>query len=261
MSEFASRPVDISDGIPPSAARRVLDVAGAVAGLLLLSVPLVLVYLLVRLSSRGPGVFRQTRVGQGGRPFTMYKFRTMRQGVGGLTVTANCDPRLTRVGKVLRRWSLDELPQLVNVLRGQMTLVGPRPETYDLAVHYDRGCRWVFEHRPGLTGVSEVRFRDFDVLGPGEEVDLAGYIERIVPARVAVDAVYLRDPSMRATLGALWDTVRHILGFTVPPLRVDAAGTVEQTVVRQTTVRETTVRETTVREQPVRAAEEPGSAA
>ncbi|MFC6931566.1 sugar transferase [Actinomadura yumaensis] len=213
---------------PPSAARRALDVAGALAGLVLLSVPLLLVYLLVRLSSPGPGVFRQTRVGQGGRPFTMYKFRTMRQGVGGLTVTANCDPRLTRVGKLLRRWSLDELPQLVNVLRGQMTLVGPRPETYDLAVHYDARSRWIFDHRPGLTGVSEVRFRDFDVLGPGEEVDLVAYIERIVPARVAVDAVYLRDPSTRATLGALWDTVKHILGLPVAPLQVAADGTVRE---------------------------------
>ena len=238
MSELASRPVDPSDGTAPSRPRRVLDVVGAVTGLLLLSVPLLLIYALVRMSSPGPGVFRQTRVGQGGRPFTMYKFRTMRQGVGGLTVTANCDPRLTRVGKLLRQWSLDELPQLVNVLRGQMTLVGPRPETYDLAEHYDAGSRWVFDHRPGLTGVSEVRFRDFDVLGPGEEVDLVNYIERIVPARVAVDAVYLRDPSMRATFGALWDTVKHILGIPIPPLRLDVGG-----------------------DQPVRPAEEPGSAA
>ncbi|MFC9969657.1 sugar transferase [Spirillospora sp. NPDC127200] len=226
--ELETRPIDPSDGIAPSAPRRALDVLGAVAGLVLLSVPLLAVYLAVRLTSPGPGVFRQTRVGQGGRPFTMYKFRTMRQGVGGLTVTANCDPRLTRIGKLLRQWSLDELPQLVNVLRGQMTLVGPRPETYDLAVHYDAGSRWIFDHRPGLTGVSEVRFRDFDVLGPGEEVDLVNYIERIVPARVAVDAVYLRDPSMAATLRALWDTARHVLGFTIPPLQVTADGTVRE---------------------------------
>ncbi|MFI0353919.1 sugar transferase [Actinomadura sp. 9N407] len=218
-----TRPVDPSDGVPPSTARRVLDIAGAAAGLVLLCVPLLLLYALVRASSPGPGVFRQTRVGQGGRPFTMYKFRTMRQGVGGLTVTAGCDPRLTRIGKLLREWSLDELPQLVNVLRGQMTLVGPRPETYDLAVHYAPGCRWIFDHRPGLTGVSEVRLRDFDVLPPGEEVDLVNYIERIVPARVAVDSVYLRDPSMGATVRALWDTVRHILGFTIPPMEIPPA--------------------------------------
>ncbi|MQY06914.1 sugar transferase [Actinomadura macrotermitis] len=227
-TDLETRPVDPSDGVPPSTARRLLDVTGALAGLVLLSVPMLAIWLTVRLSSRGPGVFRQTRVGQGGHPFTMYKFRTMRQGARGLTVTANRDPRVTRVGRVLRRWSLDELPQLVNVLRGDMTLVGPRPETYELAVHYDARTRWIFDHRPGLTGVSEVRFRDFDVLGPGEEVDLVNYIERIVPARAAVDALYLRDPSMRATLRALWDTVRHILGFTVPPLQVADDGTVRE---------------------------------
>jgi lipopolysaccharide/colanic/teichoic acid biosynthesis glycosyltransferase len=213
-----SRPIDTSDGVAPSRARRILDIVGAITGLVLLGFPLVLLYVLVRASSPGPGIFRQTRVGQGGRPFTMYKFRTMRMNVGGLTVTANCDPRLTRIGKLLRAWSLDELPQLVNVLRGQMTLVGPRPETYDLAVYYGPGSRWIFDHRPGLTGMSEVRLRDFDVLPPGEEVDLRNYIEKIVPARVAVDAIYLRDPSMRATIRALTDTVRHILGLRIKPL-------------------------------------------
>lgn len=261
---LVSRPIDPCDGVAPSTARRVLDVAGAVTGLLFLSIPLLIIYTLVRLTSRGPGVFRQTRVGQGGRPFVMYKFRTMRQGVGGLTVTANCDPRLTKVGKLLRQWSLDELPQLVNVLRGQMTLVGPRPETYDLAVHYDADSRWVFDHRPGLTGVSEVRLRDFDVLGPDEEVDLVSYIGRIVPARVAVDAVYLRDPSLRATFGALLDTVRHILGFTLPPLKdaqhIPPPATANAPRVTATTAAEAP-RATTAAEAPRAAAEEPGSAA
>jgi lipopolysaccharide/colanic/teichoic acid biosynthesis glycosyltransferase len=213
-----TRPINPADGESPSRSRRVLDVVVAATGLTLLSVPLLIIYIFVRTSSPGPGIFRQVRVGQGGKPFVMYKFRTMRTGVGGLKVTANCDPRLTRIGKLMREWSLDELPQLWNVLRGTMTLVGPRPETYDLAVHYNTRSRWVFDFRPGLTGVSEVRLRDFDVLGPGEEVDLTNYIERIVPARIAIDAVYLRNPSLRATIQALVDTVRHILGLPVPPL-------------------------------------------
>jgi lipopolysaccharide/colanic/teichoic acid biosynthesis glycosyltransferase len=206
------------EGVPPSGGRRVLDVAGACAALLLLAAPMLVIYLLVRLTSHGPGLFRQVRLGQGGRPFRFYKFRTMRTGVGGLKVTANGDPRLTRIGKVLRKLSLDELPQFWNVLRGDMTLVGPRPETPDLAVHYPPDLRWVFDFRPGLTGPSEVRFRDMDVLGPGEEVDLRVYIERIVPARVAVDASYLCRPSMGATLMAVFDTVRHLLGLEVAPL-------------------------------------------
>src|SRR5512139_472689 len=214
-----ARPLRPSDGIAPGPARRTLDIVGASLGLILLAVPMALLWLLVWSTSPGPGIFRQTRVGQGGRPFTMYKFRTMRTGASGLTVTATCDPRLTKAGNLLREWSLDELPQLWNVLRGDMTLVGPRPETYNLAEHYPARCRWVFEHRPGLTGVSGVRLRDVDVLPPGEEVDLDNYIARIVPARAALDAAYLRDPSMRATFGALIDTVRHILGLRVPPLK------------------------------------------
>jgi lipopolysaccharide/colanic/teichoic acid biosynthesis glycosyltransferase len=221
MTDTADLPQDPIvpwEGMPPSGGRRVLDVAGACAALLLLAAPMLLIYLLVRLTGHGPGLFRQVRLGQGGRPFRFYKFRTMRTGVGGLKVTANGDPRLTRVGKVLRKLSLDELPQLWNILRGDMTFVGPRPETPDLAVHYPPDLRWIFDFRPGLTGPSEVRFRDMDVLGPGEEVDLRVYIERIVPARVAVDAVYLSHPSTRATLMAIVDTVRHLLGLEVPPL-------------------------------------------
>ncbi|TDD27221.1 sugar transferase [Actinomadura sp. KC06] len=229
MSEdLIARPVDPTDGIGPSRGRRALDIAGALAGLALFSVPLVLIYALVRLTSRGPGIFRQTRVGQGGRPFTILKFRTMRQNAGGMKVTATSDPRVTRVGRALRRFYLDELPQLVNVLRGDMTLVGPRPETYDLAVYYDARWRWIFDHRPGMTGVSQVRFRDSDVLPPGEEVDLAFYVQRLAPAQAAVDAVYLSDPSMRATLRTLAQTVWYVLGFTVPPLRVSADGTVTE---------------------------------
>ncbi|GLW61955.1 hypothetical protein Arub01_01990 [Actinomadura rubrobrunea] len=214
---LVARPVDPSDGIPPSRARRLLDVVGAAAGLVLLCVPMAVLYLLVRATSRGPGFFRQVRVGQGGRPFTMYKFRTMRRDAGGLTVTAEHDPRVTRLGRLLRKWSLDELPQLVNVLRGDMTLVGPRPETYELAVYYDPAHRWVFDHRPGMTGFAQVHLPDYDLLTPGREVDLAEYIERVVPTRAAIDALYLREPTLRATLRTLADTARLVLRLPLAP--------------------------------------------
>ncbi|HEY8478470.1 MAG TPA: sugar transferase [Spirillospora sp.] len=245
-----ARPVVPSDGVPPSRARRALDIAGALTGLLLLSVPLVLIYALVRLTSRGPGIFRQTRVGQGGRPFTIYKFRTMRQDADGMKVTATGDPRVTRVGRVLRRFYLDELPQLVNVLLGDMTLVGPRPETYELAVYWEPQWRWIFDHRPGMTGTSQIRFRDCDVLPPGEEVDLAFYIKRLVPAQAAVDAVFLIDPSLRATLRTLAQTVWYVLGFDVAPLRVSADGKVTEIKPSDTLPSDT-----------ARPAEESGSAA
>ena len=203
-------------GVPPSRTRRLLDVLVALAGLAVCGLPMLLLLLAVRLGSPGPALFRQVRVGQGGRPFTLYKIRSMRVGGTGPELTAAADPRVTRLGRLLRATSLDELPQLWNVLRGQMTLVGPRPETPALAAGYPRDCRWVFAHRPGLTGPAQVRMRDADVLGPGAVVDTASYLRQIVPARAAIERSFLKRADLRATLGVLLDTVRHLLGRPLP---------------------------------------------
>ena len=207
-------PLRENAGISPVLSRRLLDVVTAAGALVVFAVPMVFIYLLVRMSSPGPGFFSQVRVGQGGRPFSMYKFRSMRAGVGGSLVTAAADPRLTKVGAFLRRTSLDELPQLWNVLRGDMTLVGVRPESYGMAILYPAERRWIFEHRPGLTGPAQVRFRDFEVLGPGE-IDNARYIDEVVPAREAFDSVFLDAPTFGATLRTLYDTMRYFLGMRV----------------------------------------------
>jgi lipopolysaccharide/colanic/teichoic acid biosynthesis glycosyltransferase len=187
-----------------SRSRRLLDLAVAVTGLLVLALPLAVLMLLVRLDSPGPALYRQVRLGEHGRPFTLYKLRSMRTGATGPEVTAAGDPRVTRLGGFLRRTSLDELPQLWHVLRGQMTLVGPRPETPGLAAGYPPECRWVLRYRPGLTGPAQVRLRD-------TKVDGADYFGVVVPARVAQDAGYLRDPSLRATLAVLAETARYLV--------------------------------------------------
>jgi lipopolysaccharide/colanic/teichoic acid biosynthesis glycosyltransferase len=184
--------------------RRLLDLAVAVAGLLVLAIPLAGLMVLVRLESPGPALFRQVRLGEHGRPFTLYKLRSMRAGATGPEVTATGDPRVTRLGGFLRRTSVDELPQLWHVLRGQMTLVGPRPETPGLAAKYPPECRWVFGYRPGLTGPAQVRLRD-------STVDGADYFGVVVPARVAEDAGFLRDPTFRATLAMLAETARYLI--------------------------------------------------
>lgn len=127
----------------PGAARRVLDVAFGLLALVVLSPALLVLAVLVRVTSRGPAVFCQQRVGAGGRLFTLYKFRSMSCDSAGPEVTTGADPRVTRVGRLLRGTSLDELPQLLNLVRGDMTLVGPRPETPGLARRYPRtagGC-------------------------------------------------------------------------------------------------------------------------
>ena len=196
----------------PGLARRAIDVAVSAFGLAVAGPILGMLMLAVRLTSSGPALYSQIRVGEGGRPFVIYKLRTMRVRSDGPNVTAADDPRVTRLGRVLRRTSLDELPQLWNVLRGDMTLVGPRPETPDLANRYPADCQWIFQFRPGLTGPAQVRLRDADVLPTGATVDVETYLSMLVPARVAADASFLTSPTVPATISVLRDTVRYLAG-------------------------------------------------
>lgn len=211
LEEGTPAPSTLGAG-PPSLVRRALDVVVAASGLLISAVPLLALMAAVRLTSPGPALFRQARLGQDGQPFIMYKLRTMRVHAGGPDITARRDPRLTRLGGLLRKTSLDEVPQLWNVLRGEMTLVGPRPETPGLAAGYPATCRWIFASRPGLTGPAQIRMRNADGQGPTEDARMADYFARVVPERIALDATYLAEPTLRATLGVLADTVRHLLG-------------------------------------------------
>ena len=204
-------------GIPPSAARRALDVLAATALLMLLVPAFLAVAAAVKLSGPGPVLYRQPRVGQGGRPFLLLKFRSMRAGSTGPAVTAGGDPRVTRVGAVLRRTSLDELPQLWHVLRGTMTLVGPRPDTLQLAARYPTDCRWVLDHRPGLTGPAQLYLRDAATIGTGIDDVEAYYLAHLVPRRVALDATYLRRPTVRRTVWFCLLTAADVLGLRSRP--------------------------------------------
>ena len=206
-----------ADGIPPSAARRALDVAAAVVLLALLLPAFLAVAAAVKLSGPGPVLYRQLRVGQGGRSFRLLKFRSMRAGTSGPAVTASGDPRVTRVGAVLRRTSLDELPQLWHVLQGTMTLVGPRPDTLQLAARYPTDCRWVLDHRPGLTGPAQLYLRDAATIGAGIDDVEAYYLTHLVPRRVALDATYLRQPTVRRTVWFCLLTAADVLGLRSRP--------------------------------------------
>ena len=185
--------------------------------------PLLLgVALVVRLSSPGPVIFRQQRLTRGHATFTMYKFRTMRVGIGGPEVTRAGDPRVTGPGRLMRRTSLDELPQLINVLRGQMTLVGPRPETPALAAKYPDALQWVLDETPGLTGPAQITLRDdVSITGSVDDVE-RWYIERLVPRRVAADLTFLRRPTLLATMHVIVMTVRYLLSGRRPGIRAAA---------------------------------------
>jgi lipopolysaccharide/colanic/teichoic acid biosynthesis glycosyltransferase len=198
-------------GIGPSWWRRALDLAVSLGSLLVLLPVLVAVAVIVRCTSPGSIFFRQERVGQGRVPFVMFKFRTMRPDVGGPEVTPADDARVTRIGRLLRTTGLDELPQLLNVLRGDMTLVGPRPETLALATRYPSECAVVFDYRPALTGPSQVRLRDKDVLPIGATDLEEYYLRDFVPMRTALDLEYLADPSIRRTFGFLFETAAYLL--------------------------------------------------
>ena len=197
-----------------SPARRLLDVL--VGGLLLIlaSPLLAVVAVLLLVTSGRPVLFRQSRVGESGRPFTLYKFRTMRLLASGPEITAATDARITRIGGFLRRTAIDELPQLWHVLRGQMTLVGPRPESAALAAGYPEACRPVLQARPGLTGPAQLRYRERSAVPPNGRTDVERwYLEVLVPLRVAADREYLDRPTVRRTLYYLLVTALFVVGL------------------------------------------------
>jgi lipopolysaccharide/colanic/teichoic acid biosynthesis glycosyltransferase len=194
--------------------RRLLDVV--VGGLLLVLVSplLAVVAALVLCTSGRPVFFRQARVGENGRLFSLYKFRTMRMVASGPEVTAAADPRITRVGVFLRRTAIDELPQLWHVVRGHMTLVGPRPESAVLAARYPADCRPVLLARPGLTGPAQLRYRERSAVPPDGRTDVERwYLEVLVPLRVAADREYLDRPTLRRTLYYLVVTALFVVGL------------------------------------------------
>jgi lipopolysaccharide/colanic/teichoic acid biosynthesis glycosyltransferase len=206
------------------AARRALDVLVS-GSLLVLTSPVLLVAALAVLVSDGRPVFyRQLRVGEGMRPFPVLKLRTMRAGAPGAAVTADGDPRITPLGRFLRRTSVDELPQLWNVLVGQMTLVGPRPESLALAERYARPCRSILACRPGLTGPAQLAYRERSAVPPPGWADAeTWYLTVLVPLRIAADVEYLRRPTLLATLRYLLLTALFVVGLADVERSVDAA--------------------------------------
>jgi lipopolysaccharide/colanic/teichoic acid biosynthesis glycosyltransferase len=194
--------------IAPSRKRRLLDIVVALLVLTISWPALLLIAVASRLSTHGSPIYSQIRVGQGGVPFTMHKFRSMRCGVDGPEVTTPSDKRVTKVGAVLRLTSLDELPQLLNVLRGDMTLVGPRPETVGLALRYPPSCRVIFAYRPGLSGPVHMSLRDAVPDGLEDVEDY--YVSELLPKRVELDLGYLANPSLRSTLGLMLATTSYV---------------------------------------------------
>ena len=207
--------------------KRVFDLGLALPALVLLSPLMLLIALLVRIDSPGPVLFVQERVGLGGRPFGILKFRTMRQSPRGegLLITSARDRRITRVGTFLRRWKLDELPQLVNVVWGDMSLVGPRPEVPRYVAHYSEEQRRVLEVRPGLTDPASLAFRnENDLLAASNDPETL-YLERIMPAKLELSRSYIENRSLLFDLRIVLATVGRVLlpGRLLPTSFTDGA--------------------------------------
>lgn len=187
-----------------STSQRVLDISAAAIGLVALSPLLAGIAVWIRLDSPGPILYRGPRVGRGGAPFYILKFRTMTQDAAerGAGITARNDPRVTRAGAVLRRYKLDELPQLWNVLVGEMSLVGPRPEDPRYVQLYTPAQRVVLDVPPGITSAASVKFRH-------EEAFLAGadwermYREVVMPRKLEIELSYLKRRTFRSDLAIL----------------------------------------------------------
>ena len=192
-------------------AKRAFDLFFSVVGLLVLSPVFALLAVAVKLSDGGPVFYRQQRVGQGGRLFAILKFRSMVVNAEklGLSVTKEGDPRITRVGRFMRKTKLDELPQLWNVLRGDMSFVGPRPEVPRYVAHYTTEQRRVLALKPGITDLATLEFRNEEELLRTAADTEKFYMEYCIPRKIELNLAYARQATV-------WKDVKIILKTVFP---------------------------------------------
>jgi len=191
--------------------QRVFDLIVATIGLIILSPLLVVAAVLVGMSSPGGIFFRGQRVGKDGKLFQILKFRTMVENAAqvGPGITTAGDARITRVGQWLRRTKIDELPQLWNVVRGEMSLVGPRPEDPRYVALYTEDQRHILSVRPGITSPASIQFRHEEALLPAGDIET--YIKLLMPAKIKADLEYLDRRTFWSDLVVLLDTVLKLL--------------------------------------------------
>jgi lipopolysaccharide/colanic/teichoic acid biosynthesis glycosyltransferase len=195
-------------------AKRAFDLLFAGAGLLLLSPLLLGIALWIKLDSPGPVFFRQQRVGRHGVLFRIHKFRSMVEAAaqGGLQLTVGADPRITRAGRFLRRTKLDELPQLIDVVTGTMSLVGPRPEVPRYVAMYPAALRdKVLSVRPGITDPASIEYRDENTLLAQADDPERVYIEQVMPAKLRYAAQYVDQMSVPNDVRLIFATLRSLL--------------------------------------------------
>lgn len=192
---------------------RFLDIFFSFCGLLLLMPVFLILYLFIRIESKGPGFYSQIRVGKGGKDFRLYKFRSMRVGADkkGLITVGGRDSRITRVGYFIRKYKLDELPQLWNVLLGDMSLVGPRPEVRKYVDIYTEDQWKVLSVRPGITDYASIKYVDEnEILGKAIDPDKV-YVEQIMPDKIRYNMKYIQSRSVFEYFKVIILTILHVV--------------------------------------------------
>ncbi|MCB0764666.1 MAG: sugar transferase [Flavobacteriales bacterium] len=193
--------------------KRIFDIVTSATALLVLLPLLLVLGIAVFVSSPGGAFFTQVRIGRHGKPFGLIKFRTMRpdsEGQGQLTIGGR-DPRITGVGRILRRTKSDELPQLLNILKGDMSVVGPRPEVPRYVALYSPEQRHVLSVRPGLSSLASIAYiNENEILGRSADPERT-YIEEVMPAKLALDLQYVKQQSLALDLRIVLRTIRRLL--------------------------------------------------
>jgi lipopolysaccharide/colanic/teichoic acid biosynthesis glycosyltransferase len=199
--------------MPSKMIKRLFDLVIALPLLILVSPILVVIGILIKLNSRGPIFYLQKRVGINGTDFFIYKFRTMRIGADklGLLTVGGRDPRVTSVGYFLRKYKLDELPQLINVVNGTMSLVGPRPEVRKYVDLYNAEQRKVLNAKPGITDYASIEYADENNLLAASTNPEQTYIEEVMPAKLKLNMKYISEQGIITDIKIIFSTIMRVI--------------------------------------------------
>ena len=196
--------------------KRTFDIGVSFVGLILLSPLMLLAALAIKLDSPGPIMFRQKRIGKGFHPFLIYKFRTMQEASGRRrSLTVGDDPRITPTGRLLRRTKIDEILQLINVLKGDMSFVGPRPEVPEFVELFRSEYEEILKVRPGITDLASLKYRDEAAVLEQSENPEEEYLKRILPDKINLSKEYIRRSSFFFDLTLILKTVRKLFEHQV----------------------------------------------
>ena len=192
--------------------KRIFDITLSLFGLIILLPFMLIIAILIKLDSKGPVFFKQVRVTKNGREFKIFKYRTMRVGSDKYSqITVGKDNRITKVGAFLRKYKLDEIPQLINVLLGDMSLVGPRPEVPKYVALYTKEQKEILKVRAGITDYASIEFSDENDLLASEEDPEKAYIEKVMPKKIELNKKYISEISILTDIKIILLTIKKIL--------------------------------------------------